>query len=74
MLPSPNLKRIGAAIRKLREGQGHSQDSFADLIEMHRAYYSALERGERNMTLRTLAKVCGSLKIKMSDVLHEAGE
>jgi transcriptional regulator with XRE-family HTH domain len=32
------------------------QEGFADKIAMHRAYYSSIERGERNMTLETLLK------------------
>ncbi len=49
---------IGAAIRTRREAQGYSQEGYADKIRMHRAYYSAIERGERNITIRTLESVC----------------
>jgi len=51
---SPLTQRIGAAIRTKRVAQGLSQEGFADLIAMHRAYYSAIERGEKNITLSTL--------------------
>jgi len=64
--------RLGAAIRERREGSGFSQDSFADLIGMHRAYYSAIERGERNVTLSTLARLAEGLKVPIAKVMAEA--
>ncbi len=55
------VERIGDALRKRRESLGVSQEAFADKIGMHRTYYSALERGESNLTIRTLEKVCAGL-------------
>jgi transcriptional regulator with XRE-family HTH domain len=66
-------QRVGAAIRARREALGYSQDSFADLIDMHRAYFSAIERGEKNMTLETLARVATGLQAAMSAILKESG-
>ena len=69
----PSLqKRIGAELRKRREALGVSQEGFADRIEMHRAYYSALERGEKNLQLSTLERVCEGLKVKVWEVLKDA--
>ncbi len=51
------LEHLGRALRKRREALGYSQESFADEIEMHRTYYSAIERGEKNLQLDTLHKV-----------------
>lgn len=65
-------KRLGAAIRLAREAAGHSQDSFADAIDMHRAYYSAIERGERNLTLATLARVADGLQLSIADLATAA--
>jgi len=48
-----------------------SQEAFADSIGMHRAYYSAIERGERNLTLRTLWRVAKGLEIRMSELLRD---
>ena len=63
--------QIGRAIRARREATGLSQDRFADHIEMHRAYYSAIERGEKNVTLPTLQRVTRGLGIRMSDLLQD---
>lgn len=65
-------KRLGAAIRKAREAMGYSQDTFADAIDMHRAYYSAIERGERNLTLSTLARVAAGLKCTIAELAAAA--
>lgn len=65
-------KQLGDAIRRERAALSHSQESFADLIKMHRAYYSAIERGERNLTLQTLHRVAKGLGMRMSEILAGA--
>jgi transcriptional regulator with XRE-family HTH domain len=72
MKRNATLAHIGAAIRKHREGQGYSQEGYADKIRMHRTYYSAIERGEQNMTLQTLEKICKGLGVRMWEVLRDA--
>jgi len=59
-------------LRKRREARGVSQESFADQIKMHRAYYGALERGEKNLQLSTLERVCTGLQASMWEVLRDA--
>ncbi len=59
-------------MREHRQESGFSQDTFADAIGMHRAYYSAIERGERNVTLSTLARLAGGLKMSLSQLLADA--
>ncbi len=65
--------RIGATIRARRIEMGFSQETFADEIGMHRAYYGSIERGVRNLTLPTLSKVARGLKTKPSEILRKAG-
>jgi transcriptional regulator with XRE-family HTH domain len=66
-------KRLGTAMRSRRTTLGYSQDSFADAIGMHRAYYSAIERGERNLTLQTMVRVAEGLEVRPSELLKAAG-
>jgi transcriptional regulator with XRE-family HTH domain len=67
------LTAIGNAVRKRRLAFELSQDKFADRISMHRAYYSAIERGEKNLSLRLLSRVAAGLKVSLSSLLSDAG-
>jgi transcriptional regulator with XRE-family HTH domain len=65
-------ERIGAALRRRREAQEISQEDFAELVGMHRTYYSAIERGRKNMRLETLERICTALRVRMWEILKEA--
>ncbi|TXI48863.1 MAG: XRE family transcriptional regulator [Lysobacter sp.] len=65
-------QRIGKALRIRREAAGYSQEAFADHINMHRTYYSAIERGEKNMQLDTLQRICRGLDTRLWEVLRDA--
>lgn len=71
-MTSPLLQQLGKALRDRRLAAGYSQEGFADHIGMHRTYYSAIERGEKNLQLDTLQKVCLGLNCKTWEVLREA--
>ena len=64
--------RLGKAFRKRREALGFSQESFADHIGMHRTYYSAIERGEKNLQLDTLERICTGLDVLIWEVFKES--
>ena len=64
--------KLGVAIRTRRSELGYSQDSFADQIEMHRAYYSSIERGERNLTLSTMSRVANGLNCALAELFRSA--
>lgn len=64
--------KLGAAVRERREALEFSQDTFADSIGMHRAYYSAIERGERNVTLYTIDRVAKGLKMTITELMEAA--
>lgn len=65
-------KRIGKSVRAHREALDISQEAFADKIKMHRAYFGALERGEKNLQLSTLERVCEGLGVEMWEIIKEA--
>ena len=67
-------QRLGLAFRRRREALGFSQESFADEIGKHRTYYSAIERGEKNLQLDTLQKVCDGLDVAIWEVFKAALE
>lgn len=50
-----------------------SQEAFADLLGMHRTYMGAIERGERNLTLRTVERLARQLDIEPLALLTPHG-
>jgi len=72
-MDKPTLQaRFGDAVRERRTKMGYSQDTFADAISMHRAYYSSIERGERNLTIETMGRVAVGLKLKLAELMRLA--
>lgn len=48
---------------------GYSQESFADVVGVHRTYMGSVERGERNLSLRNLERIALALGIPLSTLL-----
>ena len=71
-MDSSLLARLGQAFRKRREALGYSQESFADHIGMHRTYYSAIERGEKNLQIDTLQRLAVGLETPLWQCFKEA--
>ncbi len=57
-------------VREIREQLGLSQDELAHKAGLHRTYVGAIERNERNITIRTLAKLAGALRCRPADLLE----
>lgn len=66
-------EKVGAARRNRRQSLELSQEAFADKIGMHRTYYSALDRGEINLTLKTLSRVSSGLGLQVWELLRDSG-
>ena len=77
--PSPNysgdpmLVAIGLAIRASRLEKGVSQESLALMTELDRSYVGGIERGEHNVGMISLKKICDSLELKLSEIMKLAG-
>jgi len=69
----PALQRFGGAIRRERERQGISQEQLALLSEVDRGYMGLVERGQENISLLTILKICATLDAKPSVLLDRAG-
>lgn len=68
----PLPARIGLALRQRREELGISQEDFAEMVAMHRTYYSAIERGRKNLRVETLERICRALKTRIWEVIKDA--
>lgn len=71
-MTAPLSERLGHALRKKRVALGFSQEGFADHIDMHRTYYSAIERGEKNLQLDTLERLSIGLEKSLWEIFKEA--
>lgn len=58
---SKDLQALGEAIREARKKADISQEQLALDADVDRAFVSAVERGQRNVTLTNLLKVCRAL-------------
>jgi len=64
---------VGRNIRRLRRERGLSQEDLADEIGVHRTYMGGVERGERNLTLRSLERLAERLGVSPLSLLEDTG-
>ena len=59
---------LGAIIRSRRKDLGISQEELGFRSGLHRTYVADLERGSRNPSLNSIAKLAKALKLSLSDL------
>ena len=64
-------RTLGQNLRAYREQQGLSQEAFADVLGLHRTYVGGLERGERNLTLKSVERIAEMLELDPLELLKE---
>lgn len=57
-----NLYILGTRIKSMRQERGLSQEELAFEAGLDRSYVGGIERGERNITFRSLALIAKALK------------
>ena len=67
-------RQISTVFRNYRKKTGLSQEEFADVIEMHRAQYSFVERGLRDFRLSTLVRLAAALETPLWVLIRDAEE
>jgi len=77
-MPGPNdksknsaRKTFGRRLRVLREEQGFSQESLAELSGIHRTYVSSIERGERNVGFDNILKIAAALEVPPGSLFED---
>jgi transcriptional regulator with XRE-family HTH domain len=63
-------RALGVNLRAHRLAQGLSQEAFADFVGVHRTYMGGLERGERNLTLKSVEKLADKLGVEPLSLLQ----
>ncbi len=61
---------IGQRIRSYRISAGLSQEKVAELSGCHPTYIGQLERGEKNATLESIAKIASALGIPLTKLFE----
>jgi transcriptional regulator with XRE-family HTH domain len=65
------LATIGNNVRVYRKKLNLSQEELADISGVHRTYIGAVERGEKNVSALSIAKIAKALKVKPEKLLAE---
>lgn len=60
---------LGQNLRRRRKSLNLTQEAFAERCGLHRTYIGAIERGERNITLSTLASIALALKTQPQNLI-----
>ena len=61
--------RFGAAVRRLREEKGWSQEELAGEAELNRSYMGEIERATAMPSLATAAKLARALQVSLSHLI-----
>jgi transcriptional regulator with XRE-family HTH domain len=66
-------RAVGRNLRAYREAKGLSQEAFADVLGVHRTYMGGIERGERNLTLKSLERLAERVDLDPRALLDAQG-
>lgn len=63
-------EKLGKRIKQIRELKGLTQEDFEEASGINARYLSALERGQKNVTVQILEKVAKTLNIEVLDLFY----
>jgi transcriptional regulator with XRE-family HTH domain len=63
-------EKFGKRIKKLRSEYKMTQEDLAFKVGVDRSYMGFLERGEKNPTLKNIAKIAEVLKVTLSELFR----
>lgn len=66
---TPDLLALGAAVRESRAARGFSQEALGFASTLHRNIVGSIERGEINASFRSLVRLAGGLRMRLSDLI-----
>ena len=56
-------------LKHLRVERGLSQESLAEMANLHRTYVGSVERGERNISIDNMESFANALNVSLRDML-----
>ena len=60
---------MGRNLRAYRMERGLSQEAFAEVLGVHRTYMGGVERGERNLTLKSVERMAEELEMEALELM-----
>lgn len=67
----PELVELGDRLRAFRTEAGLTQEGLADVSDLHWTYVGQVERGERNVTFRSLVRLARALDLPPGKLMPE---
>ena len=62
---------VGMRLRSYRQQKGMTQEELAEKAELHPTYIGQVERGEKNATLESIAKIAAALDVPLSQLFEK---
>ncbi|MBR2650373.1 MAG: helix-turn-helix transcriptional regulator [Clostridia bacterium] len=66
-------KILGQRIRNYRTAKGLSQEKLAELSGCHHTYVGQIERGEKNATIESIARISSALNVSLEKLFEKLG-
>ena len=66
------LKNISRNMKIYRNKNGLSQEKLAEKCNLHRTYIGAVERAEKNLTIKSLVKIANALEIDIEMLFKQS--
>lgn len=63
--------QFGNVLRRIREGRKMTQEEFAELCDISRAYYGRIERGEHSVTLELCQKISEATGLSLAEIFED---
>ncbi len=63
--------QFGDILRRLREARGQTQEQFAALCGISRAYYGRIERGEHSTTLDQCQRISDATGVSLAELFED---
>ena len=61
-------KRFGAKLAYVRKSKKLSQMKLAEIVDMNFNYIGQIERGEANVTIKTMCSLANALDVELKDL------
>ena len=64
------LVKFGSKVRQLRNEKGWSQEELSFKSGFHRTYIGMIERAERNISLKNIARIAKTFDLEIKDLFN----